>query len=211
MSTPDQPPTHSCDLLSWFSWPLDGSVDVWLSFETDHLFEVAVEVSFSHNPYESWDQVARSLLLSVKALVSPPWPVSTFFHSSFYMEETPVGKFWMGFSSDYFCRSVNSWSIWVWYRQYLRKESKGLQQIGSIRSIFFFWPGERSQRCNCPFCCCFQVERRSPLHPVAPRRAEFWRSGPQGCTFRTTGAHCRWRWQQRTSQQSGYHVAVHGR
>lgn len=139
MSTPDQPPTHSCDLLSCFSWPLDGSVDVWLSFETDHLFEVAVEVSFSHNPYESWDQVARSLLLSVKALVSPPWPVSTFFHSSFYMEETPVGKFWMGFSSDYFCRSVNSWSIWVWYRQYLRKESKGLQQIGSIRSIFFFF------------------------------------------------------------------------
>lgn len=38
---------------------------------TDHLFEVAVEVNFSQDLDESWDQLARSLLLSVKTLVSP--------------------------------------------------------------------------------------------------------------------------------------------
>lgn len=37
---------------------------------TDHLFEVAVEVNFSQDADESWDQLARSLLLSVKSLVS---------------------------------------------------------------------------------------------------------------------------------------------
>ncbi|XP_056891946.1 uncharacterized protein zgc:66455 [Takifugu flavidus] len=36
----------------------------------DHLFEVAVEVTFSQDLDESWDHVARSLLLSVKALIS---------------------------------------------------------------------------------------------------------------------------------------------
>nr|XP_046231776.1 uncharacterized protein zgc:66455 isoform X2 [Scatophagus argus] len=36
----------------------------------DHLFEVAVEVNFSPDVDESWDDVARSLLLSVKASVS---------------------------------------------------------------------------------------------------------------------------------------------
>lgn len=38
---------------------------------TDHLLEVAVEVNFSQELEESWDQLARSLLLSVKTLVSP--------------------------------------------------------------------------------------------------------------------------------------------
>lgn len=37
---------------------------------TDHLFEVAVEVNFSQDADESWDQLAQSLLLSVKSLVS---------------------------------------------------------------------------------------------------------------------------------------------
>ncbi|XP_040000814.1 uncharacterized protein zgc:66455 isoform X2 [Xiphias gladius] len=36
----------------------------------DHLFEVAVEVNFSQDLEESWDNLARSLLLSVKALIS---------------------------------------------------------------------------------------------------------------------------------------------
>lgn len=45
---------------------------------TDQLFEVAVEVSFSHKIDESWDQVARSLLLSVKTLVSSSWQVKAF-------------------------------------------------------------------------------------------------------------------------------------
>ncbi|TKS68713.1 hypothetical protein D9C73_002776 [Collichthys lucidus] len=35
-----------------------------------HLFEVAVEVNFSQDSEESWDDLARSLLLSVKALIS---------------------------------------------------------------------------------------------------------------------------------------------
>lgn len=35
---------------------------------TDHLFEVAVEVNFSQD-LESWDEQARSLLMSVKTLV----------------------------------------------------------------------------------------------------------------------------------------------
>lgn len=38
---------------------------------TDHLFEVAVEVIFSQDVDESWDNLARSLLLSVKASVCP--------------------------------------------------------------------------------------------------------------------------------------------
>ncbi|KAK0140932.1 hypothetical protein N1851_022065 [Merluccius polli] len=37
---------------------------------TDHLFEVAVEVNFQHDPVEHWDRMARSLLLSVKALIN---------------------------------------------------------------------------------------------------------------------------------------------
>lgn len=36
---------------------------------TDHLFEVAVEVNFSPEGEESWDDLSRALLLSVKALV----------------------------------------------------------------------------------------------------------------------------------------------
>ncbi|XP_017290472.2 uncharacterized protein zgc:66455 [Kryptolebias marmoratus] len=36
----------------------------------DHLFEVAVEVNFSHDVDDSWDNLARQLLLSVKALIS---------------------------------------------------------------------------------------------------------------------------------------------
>lgn len=36
---------------------------------TDHLFEVAVEVSFTHSLEDSWDSLARLLLLSVKTLV----------------------------------------------------------------------------------------------------------------------------------------------
>ncbi|CAL8329334.1 unnamed protein product [Lota lota] len=36
----------------------------------DHLFEVAVEVNFQHNPVEHWDHTTRSLLLSVKTLIS---------------------------------------------------------------------------------------------------------------------------------------------
>ncbi|CAL8333325.1 unnamed protein product [Merluccius merluccius] len=36
----------------------------------DHLFEVAVEVNFQHDPVEHWDRMARSLLLSIKALTS---------------------------------------------------------------------------------------------------------------------------------------------
>lgn len=39
---------------------------------SDHLFEVAVEVTFSPDPDESWDQLAWSLLRSVKTLVR--WP-----------------------------------------------------------------------------------------------------------------------------------------
>lgn len=39
--------------------------------EPDHLFEVAVEVNFSQDQDESWDHVARALLLSIKALVNP--------------------------------------------------------------------------------------------------------------------------------------------
>ncbi len=35
----------------------------------DHLFEVAVEVIFSQDLEESWDNLARSMLLSVKTLV----------------------------------------------------------------------------------------------------------------------------------------------
>ncbi|XP_071360646.1 uncharacterized protein [Trachinotus anak] len=36
----------------------------------DHLFEAAVEVNFSQDLEEPWDNVARSLLLSIKALIS---------------------------------------------------------------------------------------------------------------------------------------------
>ncbi|XP_047220809.1 uncharacterized protein zgc:66455 isoform X2 [Girardinichthys multiradiatus] len=36
----------------------------------DHLFEVAVEVNFSHDLEDSWDNLARVLLLSVKTLIS---------------------------------------------------------------------------------------------------------------------------------------------
>ncbi|KAM7419883.1 hypothetical protein PAMA_016809 [Pampus argenteus] len=36
----------------------------------DHLFEVTVEVNFSQDLEESWDDLARSLLMSVKALIS---------------------------------------------------------------------------------------------------------------------------------------------
>lgn len=36
---------------------------------TDHLFEVAIEINFSQDLLKSWDNLARSLLLSVKALV----------------------------------------------------------------------------------------------------------------------------------------------
>ncbi|CAL8290255.1 unnamed protein product [Arctogadus glacialis] len=36
----------------------------------DHLFEVGVEVNFQHNPEEHWDRTARSMLLSVKTLIS---------------------------------------------------------------------------------------------------------------------------------------------
>ncbi|XP_013888359.1 uncharacterized protein zgc:66455 [Austrofundulus limnaeus] len=36
----------------------------------DHLFEVAVEVNFSHDLDDSWDNLARQLLLSVKALIT---------------------------------------------------------------------------------------------------------------------------------------------
>ncbi|XP_029291781.1 uncharacterized protein LOC115010987 isoform X2 [Cottoperca gobio] len=36
----------------------------------DHLFEVAVEVNFSQDAEESWDNLAMSLLLSVEALIS---------------------------------------------------------------------------------------------------------------------------------------------
>ncbi|XP_030599514.1 uncharacterized protein LOC115790014 [Archocentrus centrarchus] len=39
-------------------------------FPGDHLFEVAVELNFSQDLEESWDNLARSLLLSVKALIS---------------------------------------------------------------------------------------------------------------------------------------------
>lgn len=38
-------------------------------FATDHLFEAAVEVNFSQDVDERWDELARSLLLSVKASV----------------------------------------------------------------------------------------------------------------------------------------------
>ncbi|CAF92529.1 unnamed protein product [Tetraodon nigroviridis] len=37
----------------------------------DHLFEVAVEVNFSPDLDQSWDQVARSLLLSLKSQIGP--------------------------------------------------------------------------------------------------------------------------------------------
>lgn len=43
---------------------------------SDHLFEVAVEVNFSQDLDESWDHVAQSLLLSVKALVTPQLQLS---------------------------------------------------------------------------------------------------------------------------------------
>ncbi|KAJ3614431.1 hypothetical protein NHX12_018004 [Muraenolepis orangiensis] len=36
----------------------------------DQLFEVAVEVNFQHNPVEHWDLIARTLLLSIKTLIS---------------------------------------------------------------------------------------------------------------------------------------------
>lgn len=36
---------------------------------TDHLLEVAIEINFSQDLLKSWDNLARSLLLSVKALV----------------------------------------------------------------------------------------------------------------------------------------------
>lgn len=36
---------------------------------TDHLFEVAVEVNFTQDLEEPWDNLARSLLVSVKDLV----------------------------------------------------------------------------------------------------------------------------------------------
>ncbi|XP_005465749.1 uncharacterized protein zgc:66455 isoform X4 [Oreochromis niloticus] len=39
-------------------------------FPGDHLFEVAIEINFSQDLVESWDNLARSLLLSVKALIS---------------------------------------------------------------------------------------------------------------------------------------------
>lgn len=39
--------------------------------ESDHLFEVAVEVNFSQDPEASWEHVARSLLLSLETLVKP--------------------------------------------------------------------------------------------------------------------------------------------
>ncbi|XP_029380042.1 uncharacterized protein LOC115057210 [Echeneis naucrates] len=52
-----------------------GSLNVRNHSETlhlpgDHLFEAAVEVNFSQDLEESWDSLARSLLLSVKTLIS---------------------------------------------------------------------------------------------------------------------------------------------
>lgn len=44
--------------------------------ESDHLFEVAVEVNFSQDLDTSWDHVALSLLLSLKSLVKPQLLVS---------------------------------------------------------------------------------------------------------------------------------------
>ncbi|RVE76517.1 hypothetical protein OJAV_G00008810 [Oryzias javanicus] len=41
-----------------------------LLFPGDHLFEVAIEVNFIPDLEESWDALARSLLLSLKALIS---------------------------------------------------------------------------------------------------------------------------------------------
>lgn len=40
-----------------------------LFFVADHLFEVAVEVTFPQDSEEPWDQLASSLLMSVKSLV----------------------------------------------------------------------------------------------------------------------------------------------
>ncbi len=46
-----------------------GTTQSCLWSPTDHLFEVAVEVNFSQDLEKSWDDLASSLLLSVKALV----------------------------------------------------------------------------------------------------------------------------------------------
>lgn len=54
-------------LLNQHAWFWYVCVCVW----SDHLFELAVEVTFSQDLDESWDHVARSLLLSVKSLVTP--------------------------------------------------------------------------------------------------------------------------------------------
>lgn len=57
-----------------------------------------MEVSFTHDVDESWDQVARSLLLSVKTLVSPSRQTKAFPSVPFHLEGTSL-KFKMGFSS----------------------------------------------------------------------------------------------------------------
>lgn len=44
--------------------------DAYFLYFSDHLFEVAVEVNFLVAPEENWDHLVRSLLISVKSLVS---------------------------------------------------------------------------------------------------------------------------------------------